>query len=76
MQNEREVILSVCKKWLTDQVAAEISQLSPDAVRAIACAILTLQDDLQRARRACNSMQSSLSKCKRPTSFTAKRTFK
>ena len=55
----REVIKQFCAKWATPLALADISNMDDDAALALASAIKTAQDDLHRARKACDAWRTT-----------------
>ena len=55
----RQIIKQFCSKWATPQALASISNMDDDAALALASAIKTAQDDLHRARKACDAWRQT-----------------
>ena len=58
-ETNRETIKRAASKWASDTALSATSELPDDSVLALAAAIRTLEDDLRRARRACDAWRQT-----------------
>ena len=55
----REIVKQFCAKWATPLALADINNMADDAALALASAIKTAQNDLHRARKACDAWRQT-----------------
>ena len=64
-ETNRETLKRAASKWASGTALAAMSELPDDAALALAAAILTLEDDLARARKACDGWRQTAEKLRR-----------